>query len=106
METFVEIKEKNRKEAINLMRVNNVTKIDFIDENHNLTINYIPLVLYDNDDEFVDLFIQSVSIDENNQLFVKPAIGEKLNMEFNVRDAEYNTDNNIYLAIGKYFETV
>lgn len=106
MEIFAGIKEKNYKEAVALMRANNVTKIDFIDENDEQTICYIPTVIYRGwSGEALELFIKSVRIDDNDLFFITPEDDNMID-ELNVDDLDYDTDNNIYFAIEEYFEQV
>lgn len=106
MKNFLKIIRENRKEAVKLMRDNNVTKIDFIDKNGEHLICGVPIVIYKGlSNEPLELLIKSVRIDENDYFFVMPD-NEYMTNELDVDDLAYETDNRIYLAIGKYFETV
>lgn len=104
MEFFAGIKEKNYKEAVALMRANNVKEIVFIDENDEQTMSYVPMVVYKGwSSKPVELLIKSVRIDDNDCFFVM-SNDDYLTNELFIDFLDYDTDNNVYLAIEEYFK--
>lgn len=104
MKNFWSIIKENRKEAINLMRANNVTKIDFVNEEGEELIEDIPyLLFYTRYDTIISVPIARVRLDDKDHLYVLPN-DDDINEEISINEAISASEDNIYLSIEEYFD--
>lgn len=104
MKNFWSIIKENRKEAINLMRANNVTKIDFVNEKGEELIEDIPYLLFlVRYNEIMNFQIASVRLDDKDNLYVLPN-DDDISEEISIDKAISASEDNVYFAIEQYFD--
>ena len=104
MKNFWSIIKENRKEAINLMRANNVTKIDFVNEEGEELIEDIPYLLFlVRYNEIMNFQIASVRLDDKDNLYVLPN-DDDISEEISIDEAISASEDNVYFAIEQYFD--
>lgn len=104
MKKFWNIIEENKKEAINLMRANNVTTIKFINEEGEELVSDIPYLLFcTRYYTIISVPIARVRLDDKDHLYVLPN-DDDINEEISINEAISASEDNIYLSIEEYFD--
>lgn len=104
MKKFWNIIEENRKEAINLMRANNVTTIKFINEEGEELVIGIPYLLFcTRYYTIISVPIESVRLDDKDNLYVLTN-DDDISEEISINEAISASANDVYLAIEEYFD--